>query len=266
LAFWPSPATVEPSLSSAQLTFRQANVLEHPVQHAAEFLGFSWRPNWPLPNRLFKGTSTRCAVCRPLTPALGLSFQVAPNKEMPLFFRENESTSGKWAAVAILSSFGLAVYGLINRGNFEASPSNPFLLPAFALALGLISTVYFYKDPHPENKLTNLSLIRKIIITPILTAFMSGVYLATIGIGVPLAHTQITGVRLAAKSTILEKAAERTGKGCHYRIYLSSKEFNAKTHTCVSKELWTNAKPGDRVIAELRVGALGTYLSNISPE
>jgi hypothetical protein len=72
LAFWPSPATVEPSLSSAQQTFRQANGLEHPVQQTADFLGFSWRPNGPLPNMLFKGTPTRCAVCLPLTPALGL--------------------------------------------------------------------------------------------------------------------------------------------------------------------------------------------------
>jgi hypothetical protein len=72
LAFWPRPATVEPSLSSAQPTFRQANGLEHPVQQAAEFLGCSWRPNRPLPNRLFKGTPTRCAACLPLTPALGL--------------------------------------------------------------------------------------------------------------------------------------------------------------------------------------------------
>jgi hypothetical protein len=60
----------EPSLSSAQQTFRQANGLEHPVQQAAEFLGFSWRPNRPLPNMLFKGTPTRFAVCLPLTPAL----------------------------------------------------------------------------------------------------------------------------------------------------------------------------------------------------
>jgi len=67
------PATVEPSLFGAQHTFRQANGLEHPVQHAADFLDFSWRPNRPLPNRLFKGTSTRYAVCRPLTPALGFS-------------------------------------------------------------------------------------------------------------------------------------------------------------------------------------------------
>jgi hypothetical protein len=73
LAFWPSRATVEPSLSSAQQTFRQANGLEHPVQQTAEFLGFSWRPNRPLPNMLFKGTPTRCAACLPLTPALGLS-------------------------------------------------------------------------------------------------------------------------------------------------------------------------------------------------
>jgi hypothetical protein len=73
LALWPRPATVVPSLSSAQQTFRRANGLEHPVQHSAECLGCSWRPNRPLPNRLFKGTSTRYAVCRPLTPALGFS-------------------------------------------------------------------------------------------------------------------------------------------------------------------------------------------------
>jgi len=73
LAFWSSPATVEPSLSSAKRTFRQANAPEHPVQHAVEFLGFFWRPNRPLPNMLFKGTPTRCAACLPLTPALGLA-------------------------------------------------------------------------------------------------------------------------------------------------------------------------------------------------
>jgi hypothetical protein len=73
LAFWPRPATVEPSSSGAQQTFRQANGLEHPVQHAAEFLGLFWRPNRPLPNMLFKGTPTRYAVCLPLTPALGSS-------------------------------------------------------------------------------------------------------------------------------------------------------------------------------------------------
>jgi len=71
LAFWPRPATVEPSLSSAKQTIRQAKGHEHPVQHAAEFLDFFWRPNRPLPNMLFKGTPTRCAACRPLTPALG---------------------------------------------------------------------------------------------------------------------------------------------------------------------------------------------------
>jgi len=49
LAFWPRPATVEPSLSSAQQTFRQANDLEHPFQQKAEFLGFFWRPDRPLP-------------------------------------------------------------------------------------------------------------------------------------------------------------------------------------------------------------------------
>jgi hypothetical protein len=73
LAFGPRAATVETSLSSAQQTFRQANGLEHPVQQAAEFFGFSWRPNRPLPNRSFNGTSTRFAGCLPLTLALGFS-------------------------------------------------------------------------------------------------------------------------------------------------------------------------------------------------
>jgi hypothetical protein len=41
LAFAARPATVEPSSSGVQQTFRQANGLEHPVQHAADFLGFS---------------------------------------------------------------------------------------------------------------------------------------------------------------------------------------------------------------------------------
>jgi hypothetical protein len=76
LAFWPRPATVEPSLSSAKQTIRQAKGHEHPVQHAAEFLDFFWRPNRPLPNMLFKGTPTRCAACRPLTPALGFSNEI----------------------------------------------------------------------------------------------------------------------------------------------------------------------------------------------
>lgn len=77
LAFSPRPATVEPSPSGAHQTFRQANALEHPVQHAAEFLGFSWRSKPPLPNGLFKGTPTALASLRnrqarrPLTPALG---------------------------------------------------------------------------------------------------------------------------------------------------------------------------------------------------
>jgi len=86
LAFAARPATVEPSLSSAQQTFRQANGLEHPVQQAAEFLGLFWRPNRPLPNMLFKGTPTRCAACLPLTPALGFTIEIMEIAKLILEF------------------------------------------------------------------------------------------------------------------------------------------------------------------------------------
>jgi hypothetical protein len=185
---------------------------------------------------------------------------------MPLLFRKNESTSRKLSAIAIFSSFALAIYGIINRGNFVATPSNPFFLLGFSIVLGLISTAYFYKDPHPENKLAKLGLRTKLILIPSLAAFMSGVYWATIGLGVPLAHTQITGARLIAEAAVIEKLSEHSGKGCHYRIYLKSKEIKTNTYTCVSQEIWTSAKPGDRLIAELRVGTLGTYLSTLRPE
>jgi hypothetical protein len=120
LAFWPSPATVEPSLSSAKQTFRQANGLEHPVQHAAEVLGFSQRSNRPWPNRLFKGTSTRFAVCRPLTPALGLPLTkyfchmnirgwvyVLSNKAMPGLVKIGFSTKDPALRVNELNGTGL---------------------------------------------------------------------------------------------------------------------------------------------------------------
>jgi hypothetical protein len=185
---------------------------------------------------------------------------------MPLLFRKIESTSRKWAAIAIFSSFGLAIYGIINRGNYVASPSNPFFLIGFPIALGLISTAYFYKDPHPENKLVNLGLRTRIILIPSLAAFMSGMFWASIGIGVPLAHTQITGARLIVEAAVIEKLPEHSGKGCHYRVLLNSKEIKTNTYTCVSQEIWTSTKAGDRLIAELRVGILGTYLSTLRPE
>jgi hypothetical protein len=70
LAFGTVSATVDATFSSVQQTFRQANGLEHPVQRAAEFLGFSWRSNRPLPNRSFK-RDVHASHGRPLTFALG---------------------------------------------------------------------------------------------------------------------------------------------------------------------------------------------------
>jgi len=121
LAFWRRPATVEPSLSSAQQTFRQANVLEHPVQQTAEFLGFSWRPNRPLPNMLFKGTPTRYAVCLPLTPALGhgntasIYGNNAPGRNLAMQYKE--IVISEWRQLLDLEpEFGGAVY----RGQSDA--------------------------------------------------------------------------------------------------------------------------------------------------
>jgi hypothetical protein len=185
---------------------------------------------------------------------------------MTLLFRKNESTAGKCVAIAILSSFALAVYGFINRGNFMESPSNAFLAFGLPIALGLISTVYFYKDPHPENKIAKLGLIARIVLFPGLAAFMSFVYWATIDMGIPLIHTQITGTQTIAETTVAGKLPERSGKGCHYRIYVKSKEVLPNGYTCVAQEIWTNAKPGDRLIAEMRVGTLGTYISTLRPE
>jgi hypothetical protein len=135
------PATVEPSLFGAQQTFRQANGLEHPVQHAAEFLGFSWRPNRPLPNRLFKGTSTRYAVCRPLTPALGfLQYSLQPTKHGSVARSQNQTlTSVTCVNHALMNEVSLDLLILQIFRKLDSSMRMTVRLLAATLASFLVS-------------------------------------------------------------------------------------------------------------------------------
>jgi hypothetical protein len=181
------------------------------------------------------------------TDSLGV--ELAPNNTMRPFFSKNKGTSRKLAGIVIYSSFVVATYGIINRGNFVASFNNALLFGCFSIVLGFISIAYLYKYPASENKLAKLGLLKKIALT--------------MAVGIPLIYTQITGARIIAEAVITEKLPERSGKGCSYRVYLSSKDFKTNTYTCVSQDIWANAKSGDRLIAELRVGTLGTYLSNL---
>jgi hypothetical protein len=195
------------------------------------------------------------------TDSLGV--ELAPNNTMRPFFSKNKGTSRKLAGIVIYSSFVVATYGIINRGNFVASFNNALLFGCFSIVLGFISIAYLYKYPASENKLAKLGLLKKIALIPTFIAMMSFVYWLTMAVGIPLIYTQITGARIIAEAVITEKLPERSGKGCSYRVYLSSKDFKTNTYTCVSQDIWANAKSGDRLIAELRVGTLGTYLSNL---
>ncbi len=182
---------------------------------------------------------------------------------MPLIFGKNETTAGKIVAIFVLLFLALAIYGLINRGNFTPSPDITLIAGPVSTAFGLVTTIYYYNNPQPDSKFSRLNTITKIFLFPIFAAFMFGIYWAALSWGIPLMHTVLAGAPARIEVTVVNRFPERDGKGCHYRIGIASSKIRPDGNTCVSQEIWSNAKPGDRLIVDIRIGTLGTAIAKI---
>lgn len=187
----------------------------------------------------------------------------ARGKRRYWLLRQGDTRAAKLVTLIIWGVLGMAILGLINKGNIV--PSERMCLLAFVLGGGggLALCVALWRDAHPDAALGNAGFIKSICMT--LAAFTTGGALAYFAalLGWPYLWSLVALQPSEATVKVAFVLSEGLGKGCHHKIGIEGGPMPQRMSPCVSEALWKSVRSGDPLVLRYTDGAMAFVIDDI---
>lgn len=182
---------------------------------------------------------------------------------MAWIFRVGDTQRAKQVTVVALLVLFAGVYGGWNRRNFMPSDLTDQLAITLAALAGLCAQVALLLDRNPNARFNQYRPLRRLFFVLIVSIAFSFAGWLAFGWGVPALITQIWGKSLQVEARVHTVFPNRTGRGCHHRLEVSSPGLRETARPCVSEQIWRQTKVGDAVWLHLRSSGLGVQVDDI---